>query len=62
MRRRHRVRPLPQGALFTPPPNRPTWDNLPLAVTRNVAELLAELLRRRRLPLPPPGPKEVADE
>jgi len=63
MRRRRRARQPQPTDLFTPPPTRPTWDSLPAAVTRNVTELLAELLCRRRHPqLPPARPQEVADE
>jgi len=55
-RRRSRLR-LPD--LFTPLPQRPTWDSLPPTLTQRVIELLAELLRApAAADLPQAPPKE----
>jgi hypothetical protein len=60
-RRRLRKPYLPD--LFTPLPQRPTWDSLPPAVMQRVTELLAELLRGQHAPGPRPAPREgAADE
>jgi hypothetical protein len=49
--------------LFTPPPNRPTWESLPEAVTQNVTVLLAAMLCAQRDPEPLSAhPKEADDE
>jgi hypothetical protein len=35
-----------QPDLFEPPPNRPTWSNLPEEIQREVKNLLVEVLRQ----------------
>ena len=63
MPRRRRLRRPSLPNLFTPVPQKPTWDSLPSAVAQRVTELLAELLRGQHLPRLRPTPqKEVADE
>jgi hypothetical protein len=60
MPRRRRLRRPSLPDLFTPVPQRPTWDSLPSAVAQQVTELLAELLRGRPAPRPRPAPRKGA--
>jgi hypothetical protein len=39
-----------QWDLFDPPPNRPTWSNLPDEIRREVRTLLMEVLRQHLVP------------
>ncbi len=62
MRRTRRARTSFLPDLFTPPPMRPTWNNLPKAVTQKVTPLLAELLHQHRLPRPQSARRKEADD
>jgi hypothetical protein len=63
MHKRRRLQKSYLPDLFTPVPQRPTWDNLPLAVTQRVTELLAEIIRgHRTLRILPGLRKGAADE
>jgi hypothetical protein len=63
MRQTRRAKTLDQLDLFLPPPQRPTWDQMPAPATRKVVELLAELLRQHRARKPlPASRKGAADE
>jgi hypothetical protein len=62
MRRARRRQPAYLGDLFTPPPTRPTWTNLPEAVTPKVITLLAELLRAQSARRPLLADRKEADD
>jgi hypothetical protein len=63
MRKKTKTPTVEQLDLFVPPPQRPTWTQLPLPVMQKLTELLAELLReKRRRRASPANTKEVADE
>ena len=48
--------------LFDPPPNRPTWSNLPEEIRREVTTLLMEVLRHRLVPRNDNDGQEGANE
>jgi hypothetical protein len=50
MRKKVKTPIVEQLDLFVPPPQRPTWRQLPPAVRRRLIELLAELLRGKGKP------------
>jgi hypothetical protein len=59
-RRRLRTQP---WDLFHPPPQTPTWEELPRPMKRHLTELLARLLRDQRdQNVPQVGDKEVNHE
>jgi len=62
MRRTRRPKTPYLGDLFTPPPTRPTWNNLPETVRQNVTVLLAEMLRAQSDPQPRRADGKEADD
>jgi hypothetical protein len=62
MRRTRRKAPYLLGDLFTPPPTRPTWNNLSETVRQKVAVLLAEMVRTQSDPQPLRADEKEADD
>jgi len=63
MRKNHRRRQSQLWDLFHPLPQTPTWEGLPPPMKRQLAELLARLLREQRdQRTPHAGGKEVDHE